>query len=209
MTPHPLGGEVSNPQSLNRYAYVLNNPTTFVDPLGLFEAVPPGCFALSSGFDYYCPSPDGGLGTPGPILPVLPAIPSVGGGGGSRRGRPTPPQTQAPQKNPCTPLANNLQGTPAAGVDTLFDAFNRVTHPLDMLAVNATMFVAAGGQIVAGVTVAAGGCLEPTPFEPLTCLAGGTAGALSITSGAASGAFGVYFFKNYTLPAIKDWGCHE
>ncbi len=80
-SPDPLGGEVTNPQPLNRYAYVLNNPTTFVDPLGLFEAVPPGCFALSSGFDYFCPSQDGGLGTPGPILPVLPAIPSGGGGG--------------------------------------------------------------------------------------------------------------------------------
>jgi hypothetical protein len=35
MTPDPLGGELTNPQSLNRYAYVLNNPTTFIDPLGL------------------------------------------------------------------------------------------------------------------------------------------------------------------------------
>ncbi len=35
MTPDPLGGDVTNPQSLNRYAYALNNPTTFVDPLGL------------------------------------------------------------------------------------------------------------------------------------------------------------------------------
>ncbi len=34
-SPDPLGGEVMNPQSLNRYAYVDNNPTTFVDPLGL------------------------------------------------------------------------------------------------------------------------------------------------------------------------------
>jgi RHS repeat-associated protein len=35
MSPDPLAGDVTNPQSLNRYAYVLNNPTNFVDPLGL------------------------------------------------------------------------------------------------------------------------------------------------------------------------------
>ena len=29
------GGDITNPQSLNRYAYVLNNPTNLIDPLGL------------------------------------------------------------------------------------------------------------------------------------------------------------------------------
>jgi len=37
LSPDPLGGDVSNPQSLNRYAYALNNPTTFTDPTGLFR----------------------------------------------------------------------------------------------------------------------------------------------------------------------------
>jgi len=35
LTPDPLGGDVTNSQSLNRYAYALNNPTTLIDPLGL------------------------------------------------------------------------------------------------------------------------------------------------------------------------------
>ncbi|HEX5411839.1 MAG TPA: RHS repeat-associated core domain-containing protein [Terriglobia bacterium] len=34
-TPDPMGGDVSNPQSLNRYGYVTNNPATLTDPLGL------------------------------------------------------------------------------------------------------------------------------------------------------------------------------
>src|SRR3989442_4022743 len=35
LSPDPIGGDISNPQSLNRYAYVLNNPTNLIDPLGL------------------------------------------------------------------------------------------------------------------------------------------------------------------------------
>jgi RHS repeat-associated protein len=35
LSPDPLAGEIFNPQSLNRYAYVLNNPVNLIDPLGL------------------------------------------------------------------------------------------------------------------------------------------------------------------------------
>src|SRR3989442_1712384 len=35
LSPDALAGDITNPQSLNRYAYVLNNPTDLIDPLGL------------------------------------------------------------------------------------------------------------------------------------------------------------------------------
>jgi RHS repeat-associated protein len=63
LSPDPLGGDPTNPQSLDRYAYVLNSPTSMVDPLGLFAPNP-------CGFD-----------------PSLCAAPGGGGGGG---GRPRP-----------------------------------------------------------------------------------------------------------------------
>ena len=37
MSADPLGGSLSDPQSLNRYAYVGNNPANFVDPSGLMR----------------------------------------------------------------------------------------------------------------------------------------------------------------------------
>lgn len=36
MTPDPLGGSLGDPQTLNKYAYVRNNPVTLTDPTGLY-----------------------------------------------------------------------------------------------------------------------------------------------------------------------------
>jgi RHS repeat-associated protein len=48
LSPDPMGGDASNPQSLNRYAYALNNPTTLTDPLGL-ASCPPGTSEIGPG----------------------------------------------------------------------------------------------------------------------------------------------------------------
>ncbi len=53
MSPDALGGSITNPQSLNRYAYALNNPTTLTDPTGLqsgyecqAEGYNPNCWGI-------------------------------------------------------------------------------------------------------------------------------------------------------------------
>lgn len=62
MTPDPMGGDITNPQSLNRYAYAMNNPTTLTDPKGLAPGckagtpnckTPPPCYGMVCADQYY------------------------------------------------------------------------------------------------------------------------------------------------------------
>lgn len=78
-----------------------------------------------------------------------------------------------------------------------------------MTSENGFIFVGGAGAVVGGAAAITAGCLDPTPFEPATCGAGILGGAPTIAGGGVLIKEGVSFFKNYTLPAIKDWGCHE
>jgi hypothetical protein len=58
LSPDPLAGDILNPQSLNRYAYVLNNPTNLIDPVGLDSPQgppphPPACNNTGCIWQYY------------------------------------------------------------------------------------------------------------------------------------------------------------
>lgn len=50
MSPDPDAGDLANPQSLNRYAYVINNPTNAVDPDGQKAIMPGWEFGGAGGF---------------------------------------------------------------------------------------------------------------------------------------------------------------
>jgi RHS repeat-associated protein len=102
ITPDPAGmaaADPSNPQTWNRYAYVMNMPTTGVDPLGLYCPVPVsadghglGCSYNTSGPCFMCGGTGGGGGgfggepgpggpSGGPSGPTFGAPVSGGGGG--------------------------------------------------------------------------------------------------------------------------------
>jgi RHS repeat-associated protein len=58
LSPDPAGlaaVDLTNPQSLNRYAYVMNNPTTLIDPSGLCTPGTPNC--PPPGQHFSCNSP--------------------------------------------------------------------------------------------------------------------------------------------------------
>jgi RHS repeat-associated protein len=113
LSPDPAGlaaVNFGNPQTWNRYAYVMNNPLSNIDPLGLFCMVgycngdgggDAGGGGGGSGFDscffygLFCGG--GGPGQPPPIVP--PNRP--GGGGGGKQ-----PACGVVPLRPCTP-ANN------------------------------------------------------------------------------------------------------
>ena len=89
MSADPLAGNMGDPQSLNRYAYVENNPTNYLDPFGMlrcpsgmvWDDVTQTCAIAGSG--------SGGSG-PGPTPPAGYGG-GQGGSGGNCGGEPCPP----------------------------------------------------------------------------------------------------------------------
>jgi RHS repeat-associated protein len=72
LTPDPKAGNVSNPQSWNRYAHVLNNPLVSIDPLGLQTD---NCFQDPETEQWTCLPFIGGAsfpaGAPGPCSDIV------------------------------------------------------------------------------------------------------------------------------------------
>ena len=83
-SPDPLGGDISDPQSLNRYPYVLNSPLNLVDPVGLSDCpdMKPTCgddwidlCNGSPGVDLFGGIPGGGAAQSGPARTDYRAVP--------------------------------------------------------------------------------------------------------------------------------------
>ena len=112
-TPDHLGGDVTNPQSLNRYAYALNNPVSNNDPSGLITHNPDdGTTVDVSGIN--------------DLLRLATEDTMSGGGGGGAAPKPTnlgPPQSQA-QNNACTqPILNAVSNQFGPGTYSVTNTF--------------------------------------------------------------------------------------
>ncbi len=101
MSADPLSGDITDPQTQNRYAYVRNNPANLVDRLGMDTYI--GCYDDDSG-TYVCDS---------------------GGGGGwgcassvaRCDGQGTPPVPPKKKPGPATDCAFNIKVNNRAGID--------------------------------------------------------------------------------------------
>lgn len=214
--------DVLDPQMFDAYHYALNRPTSITDPTGLVDC-PQGKTC-----PIYLPGYGGSTTVTATVDDVLIFGPTIGRECfGCSLFTGVAPATQcvyvlvnpcgsAPANNatkqPPKPQSQCPPSTSSPPTDTLgklVNVFNTVTHPLDLAAVNASMFLVSGVSFLGAGVAVAGGCLDPTPFEPVTCVAGSASGVVLAATGTGAAKVGVDFFKNYTIPAFKNWGCPD
>jgi RHS repeat-associated protein len=192
MSPDPYSGsyDLSNPQSLNRYTYAMNNPMVFTDPGGLFtdpNAPINLCYFVN------CLSGISGPLNPTSVLrPTGPGWPTVSSFISHSRPGASNPQPQQPKKPPCSPA------TRIGGAVKAFDGLQRA----------GAAFTTAGIHFVAGGLLVGAGCGEPTPFEPVTCLASGFGAASLWSGGGVLGYLGVNAVKDGVIPGIEQAVTH-
>ena len=136
-SPDPFGGSISDPQTLNRYAYVRNNPLGLIDPLGLNQ---------------YCSADENGKITCGDTqdLPTTPGstttVDLLGG---------TTPEQAASNQTTLTPTAvpssNDANDVPLGTFAQ--QAFSQTGRNLQHF--NDFMVTFAAGSVVAGAAIAA------------------------------------------------------
>jgi len=216
-SPDPAGIDSANPtdpQTLNLYSYVRDNPLSMVDPTGLIGGCPTG--EVSNGVSCVPGAPSttvtvtddtcdmlcqlwlnlyGQFGislmTPQISLSLPSPYAGLGGGGTGGPYGPQSPTPEQPQKKPCTAASR------AASTVEALDAAGDALVSFNLAAVH----------FGAAVVLFSGGCLEPTPAEPLTCAASVFGVASLSAGGAALTGFGAFQTKRAFSAAKQAFTC--
>lgn len=130
MQPDTIIPQPFNPQSLNRYTYVLNNPLRYTDPSGHEPHTPGSCYESVNGVcGYTYPTPQQGF------KPSIPYTPSYGNG---LIGPPEPETTHTVYMGGATPAGiyewQDVEGAKEAarGFEAFPDAFSGVLDVWEM-----------------------------------------------------------------------------
>jgi len=116
LAPDPFGGsyDAGNPQSLNRYVYVLNNPLSFIDPLGL-NSVAAGCIDADGSRTSDTPASSCEGGEDSGETGVSQVVPDCTGPGCPHDpAPPPPPPAPGSTAGPMAPLTHFWWNTPGA-----------------------------------------------------------------------------------------------
>ncbi|MGH9948981.1 MAG: RHS repeat-associated core domain-containing protein, partial [Pyrinomonadaceae bacterium] len=173
-SPDPYNGsmDIDDPQSFNRYSYVGNQPTNFVDPSGLWCTVvvttiydEDGTTIVSQWTDFGADCFEIG----GPIFGSRGGGPTgdPGGGGGGRGpsigpGVSRPPREPIDTTPPCLQFGVSFSATAGAGFGGTIIGTGGATFGVDRTGGSTTTFIARSGGVLAGGTAAGGSVGTPS-----------------------------------------------
>ncbi len=205
LSPDPLGGDVADPQSLNRYSYALNNPTTLSDPLGLgdstacwmFDFLLPGCESIGASGGGGGSNPADNCNDPsfvasnaecGPFNPAgIPYFPPLGGigGGGIIIIGPSSPEENLDKSKPVPCIDPSLL---TSGALYIGEGIAKILH---WGGEHKTQSVGwdAGGSVAAGTKYGVGGTASASWLDTVD-INGNAAQVTTYKVGAAGPAFG-------------------